>query len=99
MNCKSIFRVTLITTSCAVVAACTSVPLPAPMSQAPCVACSPAPEYSYAVTRPLSCNDYPVSYRVQTPETDSRVRNIERSVLMAQGQTQYVYQQAPCVGK
>ena len=52
-----------------------------PASQ-PCVDCGPkAPYYAVAVTRPALCNDYPVEYRVQVPETDARIRPIERVVL------------------
>jgi hypothetical protein len=48
----------------------------------PCADCGPkAPYYAVAVTRPALCNDYPVEYRVQVPETDSRIRPIERVVL------------------
>jgi hypothetical protein len=61
--------------------------LPALKSEAkpaaqPCVDCGPkAPYYAVAVTRPALCNDYPVEYRVQVPETDARIRPIERIVL------------------
>jgi len=48
----------------------------------PCADCGPkAPYYAVAVTRPALCNDYPVEYRVQVPETDARIRPIERVVL------------------
>jgi len=48
----------------------------------PCADSGPkAPYYAVAVTRPALCNDYPVEYRVQVPETDARIRPIERVVL------------------
>jgi hypothetical protein len=31
-----------------------------------------------AITRPGLCNDYPVAYRVQTPEIEPRVRPVDR---------------------
>jgi hypothetical protein len=37
--------------------------------------------YATAVTRPAVCNDFPVDYRVQVPETDERVRPIDRTEL------------------
>jgi hypothetical protein len=42
------------------------------------------PKSSYhatAVTRPAVCNDFPVAYKVQVPETDERIRPIDRSQL------------------
>lgn len=48
----------------------------------PCVDCNAkAPYYATAVTRPALCNDYPVEYRVQVPESDARIRTIDRVVL------------------
>ena len=40
-----------------------------------------APYYAVAVTRPALCNDYPVEYRVQVPESDTRIRQIDRIVM------------------
>jgi hypothetical protein len=39
------------------------------------------PYYAVAVSRPESANDYPVEYRVQVPDTDPRIRPIERVIL------------------
>jgi|APCry1669192010_1035390.scaffolds.fasta_scaffold46325_1 hypothetical protein len=39
------------------------------------------PYYATAVTRPAVCNDFPVDYRVQVPETDERVRPLDRTQL------------------
>lgn len=53
--------------------------------QADCVDCGAKPPYyATAVTRPALCNDYPVEYRVQVPESDPRIRPIER-VVMGEG--------------
>jgi len=53
--------------------------------QADCPDCGAKPPYyATAVTRPALCNDYPVEYRVQVPETDPRIRPIER-VVMGEG--------------
>jgi len=49
----------------------------------PCLNCSAQPYYAYAVTRPPMCNDYPVTYRVQIPETDVRMRAVDRSELLS----------------
>lgn len=47
-------------------------------SGADCSGCRTVqPVYAYAVTRPAQCNDFPVTYRVQIPDTDSRVRNVD----------------------
>lgn len=46
-----------------------------------------APYYAVAVTRPALCNDYPVEYRVQVPESDARIRQIDR-VVVADGVAQ-----------
>lgn len=35
------------------------------------------PVHAYAVTRPAQCNDFPVTYRVQVPDSDPRVRNVD----------------------
>lgn len=50
------------------------------------------PYYAVAVSRPDRTNDYPVEYRVQVPDTDPRVRVVERMVygdlrLQQQGET------------
>lgn len=48
-----------------------------------CADCASQPQayYAVAVTRPALCNDYPVEYRVQVPDTDARIRPIDRIVL------------------
>ena len=55
--------------------------------QAPCLSCAAKqqPMPAIAVTRPPMCNDYPVAYRVQTPETEPRVRAIDRVELVSNG--------------
>jgi hypothetical protein len=65
--------------------ACTSVPV-AQVAQVdpvapPCATCAPKPFTAIAVTRPHLCNDYPVTYRVQVPEVDERIRMIDRTEL------------------
>lgn len=57
------------------------------MQQAPCLTCAAKqqPMPAIAVTRPPMCNDYPVAYRVQTPETEPRVRAIDRVELVSNG--------------
>jgi hypothetical protein len=47
------------------------------------VAPPPKPFTAIAVTRPHFCNDYPVTYRVQVPETDDKIRMIDRSELVS----------------
>jgi hypothetical protein len=42
-----------------------------------------------AVTRPQLCNDYPVTYRVQVPEADDRIKMIDRTELVSS--TTYVH--------
>jgi len=48
-----------------------------------CDNCAPAPTYALAFTRPSLdvCNDFPINYRVQTPESSSRIRPIDRTTL------------------
>ena len=44
------------------------------------------PKSSYhatAITRPAVCNDFPVAYKVQVPDTDERIRPIDRSQLFS----------------
>lgn len=57
------------------------------VQQAPCVSCvaKQQPIPAIAVTRPPMCNDYPVAYRVQTPETEPRVRAVDRVELVSNG--------------
>lgn len=57
------------------------------MQQAPCLTCAAKqqPMPAIAVTRPPMCNDYPVAYRVQTPDTEPRVRAIDRVELVSNG--------------
>jgi hypothetical protein len=67
----------------------TTAPAAAPVDRPPVVA---TPYYAVAVSRPDRTNDYPVEYRVQVPDTDSRVRVVERMVygdlrLQQQGET------------
>lgn len=67
--------------------ACTSVPV-GPVVQVgpvapPCATCGPKPFTAIAVTRPPLCNDYPVTYRVQVPEVDERIRMIDRTELVS----------------
>lgn len=53
-------------------------------NNAGCLDCnSKAPHYAVAVTKPAICNDYPVEYRVQIPETDPRTRSVNRVHLPA----------------
>ncbi len=59
---------------------------PAPAATV-CTTCSATPVMGYAITRPALCNDYPVTYRVQMPEVDDRVRQVDRSVLASSGGT------------
>ncbi|MDH4393004.1 MAG: hypothetical protein QE285_16480 [Aquabacterium sp.] len=61
-------------------------PAPAPVA-AVCTNCVANPVVGYAITRPALCNDYPVTYRVQMPEVDDRVRLVDRSVLSSNGGT------------
>ena len=50
-----------------------------PAPGAVCTSCGPAQAVpAIAVTRPGVCNDFPVAYRVQTPEIEPRVRPIDR---------------------
>ena len=55
----------------------------APIAVLPCATCTVESTYGIAVTRPNPCNDYPVTYRVQMPETDKRVRFVDRPELMS----------------
>lgn len=61
-------------------------PAPAPAATV-CTTCSATPVVGYAITRPALCNDYPVTYRVQMPEVDDRVRQVDRSLLASSGGT------------
>lgn len=56
---------------------------------APCSTCGPKPFVAIAVTRPPACNDYPVTYRVQVPEADDRIRMIDRSELVSSAAMAY----------
>jgi hypothetical protein len=54
----------------------------------PCPTCkTEAVGWSIAVTRPAACNDYPVTYRVQTGEADAGIRPIERLQIVSEGGT------------
>ena len=58
----------------------------APVQQAPCMSCAvKQPIPAIAVTRPPICNDYPVAYRVQLPETEPRVRAVDRVEIVSNG--------------
>ena len=56
----------------------TAAPVVAPVEKPPVVR---TPYYAVAVGRPDSANDYPVEYRVQVPDTDPRIRPVERVIL------------------
>ena len=47
----------------------------------PCLNCGAQPYYAYAVTTAPMCNDYPVTYRVQLPATDERIRIVDRRLI------------------
>ena len=61
--------------------------IPVDGSSANCLTCAAKQPSvpAIAVTRPPMCNDYPVGYRVQTPETEPRVRAIDRVELTSNG--------------
>lgn len=61
----------------------------------PCLNCGAQPYYAYAVSRPPMCNDYPVTYRVQIPETDERIRAVDRSELYSRDGMVTVYGGCP----
>jgi hypothetical protein len=67
-------------------------PVPATV---PCLNCGAQPYYAYAVSRPPMCNDYPVTYRVQIPETDERIRAVDRSELYSRDGMVTVYGGCP----
>lgn len=69
---------------CSTVEVRNSVEPPAPIASS-CATCKPAPYYATAVTRPGACNDYPVTYRVQIPESDERIRPVDRTQLISTG--------------
>jgi hypothetical protein len=54
------------------------------------------PIAAVAVTRPQLCNDYPVTYRVQIPETDDRIKMVDRTELVSSGTYAYSYPQIYC---
>ena len=54
------------------------------------------PFTAVAVTRPQLCNDYPVTYRVQVPEADDRIKMIDRTELVSVGTYGYNYPQLYC---
>ncbi len=89
---KSVFSTLLSLLGAGLVAGCSTVEVRnsvEPHGHAPvvssCATCKPAPYYATAVTRPGACNDYPVAYRVQVPETDDRIRPIDRTQLVSTG--------------
>lgn len=62
-----------------VLSACSSVQLFPP--SVPCPNCAAATQINYAVTRPMICNDYPVSYRVLTPDVSGKVHPINTALI------------------
>lgn len=81
---KKILRVALPLSAAVFMVGCA--PLPpavAPAALVPCATCAPEAVYGIAVTRPSPCNDFPVTYRVQMPETDKRVRFVDRPELVS----------------
>ncbi|GKQ56339.1 hypothetical protein [Sphaerotilus sulfidivorans] len=80
---------------CSTVEVRNSVEQPAPVVSS-CATCKPAPYYATAVTRPGACNDYPVTYRVQIPEVDDRIRPVDRSQLVSTGGYYAACGSSPC---
>ena len=58
--------------ACGAVVGCAEVPKAKPFT-------------AVAVTRPQLCNDYPVTYRVQVPEADDRIKMVDRTELVSPG--------------
>jgi len=52
-----------------------------PLEQTVCDGCKKPAKVSYAVTRPMVCNDYPVTYRVTSTEAPEKVFNIDKITL------------------
>ena len=71
------------------------VAVPPVAATVPCLNCGAQPYYAYAVSRPPMCNDYPVTYRVQIPETDERIRAVDRSELYSRDGMVTVYGGCP----
>lgn len=68
-------------TSTFALAACTVVPL---SQVAQCTECAgPQTVTGIAVTRPSLCNDFPVTYRAQTPESKDRIRFVDHPTLQS----------------
>ena len=65
------------------------------------MACAEVPKAkpftAVAVTRPQLCNDYPVTYRVQVPESDDRIKMIDRTELVSATTNVNTYQPVHCV--
>jgi hypothetical protein len=57
--------------------------LQAPEARA-CAACQDIEPNSYAVSKPMAGNDYPVSYRVQNPETSGYAKPVDYQTLTHQ---------------
>ncbi len=59
-------------------------PAPVRIGEAPAASCTSGCDgqaearVALAVTRPSLCNDFPVTYRVMIPDTESRVRHVDR---------------------
>ncbi|MFM2065426.1 MAG: hypothetical protein RLZZ584_335 [Pseudomonadota bacterium] len=88
---KPVLNAVLVLLAAAGLGGCAALPSgadrPAP-AQAGCSTCrSEAAGWSIAVTRPALCNDYPVSYRVQTGDADARIRPVERLQIVSDGGT------------
>jgi len=69
----------LLTVLVALLSGCSGVPLDEKKAEAStisCDSCSRVPKVSYAVTRPMACNDYPVAYRVNSADSVDKVYNI-----------------------
>ena len=75
-------KMAVVTTGLGMLVGCAPVPL-TPAVAIPCATCAVDSTYGIAVTRPNPCNDYPVTYRVQMPETDKRVRFVDRPELVS----------------
>ena len=70
---------TLLAAVVVLLSGCESVPLDEKKAEAStisCDSCPRVPKVSYAVTRPMACNDYPVAYRVNSADSLDKVYNI-----------------------
>lgn len=95
MSRNLLIRLSIVTIAFLSVSACMQVPL-MQYTQESCSNCTVVkPQFSYAVAKPLDSNDYPVSYRVQTPEANARIRPVDRTTVIAQ--TNVHISEAPCL--